>query len=139
MASGKCPKQTNAPATEVSFSRIFAKQQAGGASGTCMDVFGSRKVTVDGMLCCDQYGDESSGMFRINNVFCPSYPNGETNITIAQSRWYHNSHNMCSGNPDNQYEDDAGLSGSSLDGSKGMCKGGSRKGLCTGGCTWSRN
>ena len=46
MGSGKCPKMTNAPATRVSFDRIFARQKSGGSYGTCLSIFGSRQVRI---------------------------------------------------------------------------------------------
>lgn len=138
MASGRCPRLTNVPATDISYDRIFAKQKAGGGYGTCMSTFGGRKVTIDHMLCCEEHGEsEGQGMFNIEKDFCALYPAGETNITVIHSRWFRGTHDLCSAKPDGQWEDDDGLHSISLDNDPALCKPSSRKGLCSGlGCSW---
>ena len=131
MASGRCPHLTNAPATDVSFERVFARQQPGGGYGTCMSIFGARRVTVDRILCCEEKDDgDLQGMFNLEKDFCSAYPRGETAITVTHAQWFRGGHDLCRGGY-TQFQNDVGgsLHGNSLSG--GDCDD-----LCSTGCTW---
>ena len=137
MASGRCPRLTNAPATDISFGRTFAKQQAGGGYGTCTSIFGARKVTIDHMLCCEEHdASDRQGLFNIEKDFCSAYPAGGTDIRVTHATWFNGARDLCQGS-DVQFINDVGLHGTPLSKSPGLCEDSTGKGLCSTGCSWT--
>ncbi len=120
MASGQCPPMTNAPATEVSFERLFARQKSGGGYGTCMSLFGTGRVSVDQMVCCEEHSGGAQGILNIEKDFCALYPAGQANITFGHASWFRGTRDLCDDGGEGQFYDDYGLH-STCQGDRGIC------------------
>ena len=72
---------TNTPATDVSFTRVFAKGISDWSS--CGHVFGSGRVVYDQMACCDV---NDYPAMSIDSTFCPAY--AHANVTLDNLQWF---------------------------------------------------
>ena len=72
---------TNTPATDVSFTRTFAKGISDWSS--CAHVFGAGTVTYDQLVCCDLNGYPA---LSLDSTFCPDYSRAD--VTLDRLAWY---------------------------------------------------
>jgi hypothetical protein len=126
---------TNAPATDVSFTRVFAKGISDWSS--CGHVFGAGRVVYDQMACCDLNGYPA---MSIDSTFCPSY--AHANVTLENLQWFDGkAKDMCEGGGGGGNRQDAlGVGGkltAGLDCTRSAAKCGHSN--CHIGGAWSRD